>query len=200
MPTRFHLHPDKKWYVFIESDTYLFWSTTLKYVSTLDHTEPHVLGHRTTAKADHEFMQGGAGYVLSHEALRRAYFYIQENHERLDRFIESEWAGDLALGAVFINSSVPMTYSWPIFQPSFFGVVDFGVTNDRRRYWCYPAASFHHMTPEAIEDLWNMEQQWLREENDVSFRTFHRRVDGLWTVITDVYYPGEQSIHIPPPR
>ena len=122
--------------MFIESDTYLFWSTILKYVSTLDHTEPHILGHRTTHKADHEFMQGGAGYVLSHEALRMVQRYIEANHDSLDKFIEAEWAGDLALGSVFIEAGVPMTYSWPIFQPSFFGVVDFGREIDHRRYWC----------------------------------------------------------------
>lgn len=154
--------------MFIESDTYLFWSTALKYVSTLDHTEPHVLGHRTTHKADHAFMQGGSGYVLSHEALRRAAEYIEGNQEMLDRYVEAEWAGDIILGQVFIDADVPMTYSWPIFQPTFFGMVDFGQSLQHRRYWCYPAASFHHMTPEAIEDMWTMEQKWVEEDNVVS--------------------------------
>ena len=112
-------------------------------------------------------MQGGAGYVLSHEALRLVYHYIEAHRARLDRFIESEWAGDIALGVVFNEVEIPLTYSWPIFQPSFFGVVDFGLVFDKKRYWCYPAGSFHHMTPEAIEDMWSMEQQWLKEENDV---------------------------------
>lgn len=170
----------------------MFWSTALKYVSTLDPKEPHCLGHRTSHKADHLFMQGGAGYVLSHEALRRVYHFIQGNHERLDRFVEAEWAGDILLGQVFIDSGVPMTYSWPIFQPSNFGMVDFGMTQDRRRYWCYPIASFHHMTPDNIEDMWNMEQQWIEEENDVSPSSPIRF--GRWT--TDQHGLGIQSIQI----
>lgn len=155
--------------MFIESDTYLFWSTALKYVSTLDHTQPHVLGHRTSHKADHLFMQGGSGYVLSNEALRRASEYIHANQAQLDQYVADEWAGDIILGQVFIDADCPMTYSWPIFQPTFYGMVDFSITLQNRRYWCYPAASFHHMTPEAIEDMWTMEQQWVKEENDVSF-------------------------------
>ena len=112
-------------------------------------------------------MQGGAGYVLSHEALRRVWHYIEAHRASLDRWMESEWAGDISLGTVLKEAEVPLTYSWPIFQPSFFGVVDFGFMIDHRRYWCYPAASFHHMTPEAIEDMWSMEQQWVKEENNV---------------------------------
>lgn len=158
-----------KWYVFIESDTYLFWSTVLKYVSTLDHTQPHCLGHRTTRLADHRFMQGGSGYVLSHEALRLVTEYIQAHHRRLDLWMEDEWAGDISLGTVLNDAQVPLTYAWPIFQPAFFGVTYFGVEFEDRRYWCYPAATYHHMTPETIEDVWNMEQQWIREDNDVSF-------------------------------
>jgi hypothetical protein len=157
-----------KWYVFIESDTYMFWSTILKYVSTLDHEEPHCLGHRTTRLTDHFFMQGGSGWVLSHEALRLIVSLIQDHGRSLDLWMENEWAGDISLGTVINDARVPMTYAWPIFQPAFFGVTFFGVEFDNRRYWCYPAATYHHMTPESIRDMWKMEQQWIREENDVS--------------------------------
>lgn len=158
-----------KWYVFIESDTYLFWSTVLKYVSTMDYSQPHCFGHRTTRLADHQFMQGGSGYVLSHEALRRVTQHIQTNRRSLDLWMQDEWAGDISLGTVLNDANVPMTYAWPIFQPAFFGVTYFGVEFDEdRRYWCYPAATYHHMTPDTITDMWQMEQQWIAEENDVS--------------------------------
>ncbi len=162
------LFPNKKWYVFVESDTFYFWSTVLKYVSRLDHTEPHILGHRTTRLTDHYFMQGGSGYVLSHEALRLVVDHIQAHHRSLDLWMEDEWAGDISLGTIFGDAGVPMTYGWPIFQPAFYGVTFFGVEFEDRRYWCYPAATYHHMTPESTRDLWQFEQRWLKEENDVS--------------------------------
>lgn len=168
MNETFFLYPDKKWYVFVESDTYLFWSTVLKYVSTLDHTQPHAIGHRTTRLTDHYFMHGGSGYVLSHEALRVLVQHVRAHQRSLDLWMEDEWAGDVALGSVMNTVEIPMTYAWPIFQPAFFGVIYFGAEPQDRRYWCYPAATYHHMTPETIEDTWYMEQQWIQEENDVS--------------------------------
>ena len=114
-------------------------------------------------------MQGGSGYVLSHEALRILTEHIQAHGRALDLWMEDEWAGDISLGTVLNDVDIPLTYAWPIFQPAFFGVTYFGVEFENRRYWCYPAATYHHMTPETIEDTWKMEQQWIREENDVSF-------------------------------
>ena len=63
----------------------------------------------TTHKSEHPFMQGGAGYVLSHEALRRVWHYIEAHRASLDKWMETEWAGDISLGAVLNESAVPLT-------------------------------------------------------------------------------------------
>lgn len=151
--------------MFVETDTYLFWSTTLKYLSTLDHTKPHFVGCQATDK--NIFAQGGSGYVVSNPAIRLLVDYIASNHTELDKFVESKWAGDYILGVVFHQAGIPLTPVWPIYQEHYFGVLDFGITHNDKRFWCYPAGSFHHMTPLAVEDMWNFEQEWIKEENDV---------------------------------
>lgn len=163
-----HVYPDKKWYVFMESDTYLFWSTTLKFLSTLDHTTPLVLGHRSTVKSEHPFMHGGSGYIISNAAMKIAVEYINAHRTELDEFVASEWAGDIALGLVFKEAGVPLQTSWPMYQPHYFGMIDFSVIWEDKRFWCTPVGSYHHMTSDDIEDMFYFEQDWLRRNNKVS--------------------------------
>lgn len=158
----------------MESDTYLFWSTTLKYLSTLDHTKPHCLGHRSTVRSEFPFMHGGSGYIVSNAALRMAVEYIQAHRAELDRFVDEEWAGDIALGVVFKDAGVPLTATWPMYQPHYFGVIDFGVSYEDKNFWCYPVGSYHHMTPDAIGDMWHFEQEWIRRSNKVGLAYFQR--------------------------
>lgn len=58
-----HDHPDMKWYVFIEADTFLLWSMLLQYLSLLDHTRPYYLGAGTFL-GEHLLAHGGSGFVV----------------------------------------------------------------------------------------------------------------------------------------
>ena len=129
---------------------------------------PLVLGHRSTVRSEFPFMHGGSAYIVSNTAMRLAVEYIVGNRDKLDAFVEAEWAGDIALGVVFKDAGVPLISTWPMYQPHFFGVIDFGVTYEGKDFWCAPAGSYHHMTPEAIQDMWLYEQYWIRQEDVVS--------------------------------
>ena len=157
----------------METDTFLFWSTTLKYLSTLDHTKPYCVGHRSTVRSPHPFAHGGSGYVLSNPAMRILVNYMEANRTELENFVAQEWAGDIALGLVLKDVGIPITHAWPIYQPHHFGMLDFGLEYDDKRFWCYPAGSYHHMTSDAIEEFWNFEQEWIREVNQVSSPLTH---------------------------
>lgn len=46
--------------------------------------------------------------------------------------------------------------------------------------WCYPTVSYHHLSPDMIEDLWKFEQQWLGERDNVR-TSFHLYLpSSLW--------------------
>lgn len=66
---RFHLYPDKKWYTFVETDTYMFWATMLQFQASLDHTKPYHMGSQNWI-GDDAFAHGGSGFVVSNPALR----------------------------------------------------------------------------------------------------------------------------------
>lgn len=112
-------------------------------------------------------MHGRSGFIVSNAALRRTVNYIQDHSKDLDEMVAAEWAGDIALAYVFQQAEVPLTASWPIYKPHYVGILDFGLQYEDKRFWCYPVGSFHHMTPEAIEGMWDYEQRWIREENRV---------------------------------
>jgi hypothetical protein len=73
-----------------------------------------------------------------------------------------DWAGDHVLGMVLKDTGVLLLHSWPLLVPV--RVLEFGffaVVNGRNP-WCYPAVSYHHMSPQDIQDMWLFEQQWFR--------------------------------------
>lgn len=178
--SRYYLYPNHNWYVFLETDTYLYWSTTLKYLSTLDHTEPLYMGCQGTDLS--LFAQGGSGYVVSNAGMKIFVDYLASNSSELDEFVESRWAGDYVLGIVFDQAGVPLTPVWPIFQAYYFGILAFDLVHNSKRFWCYPAGSFHHMTPDAIEDMWNFEQGWIKQEDKVFPPCVYFRTRALWLI------------------
>jgi hypothetical protein len=42
------------------------------------------------------------------------------------------------------------------------------VDEGERRQWCGPTVSYHHLSPNAIRDLWEFEQKWVSDAVKVS--------------------------------
>ena len=59
-----------EWYVFIETDTYLFWDVLFRVLEKLDPHERHYLGTAVPGAYDRWFGYGGAAIVLSQGLLR----------------------------------------------------------------------------------------------------------------------------------
>lgn len=168
----FYEYPDMKWYVFAEVDTYMLWSVLLQYLEDLDHTRPYYVGNQM--QISNVFAHGGSGFAVSQPAMRMVIDYWTSHQREFDYVTDLNWAGDEVLGKAFINSDIQLTYGWPIFQLDYPGVVpyarpdDRSVYDSRMRLWCYPTVSYHHVSPETVEDLWNFEQDWIARSNEVS--------------------------------
>lgn len=87
-------------------------------------------------------------------------YYVERKGE-LERLTAEHWAGDEVLGGVMRDSGTPLTWAWPIWQGG--GVGDEGIWGEvefgGKRLWCFPAVSWHHLAPGAVEDLWEFEQR-----------------------------------------
>lgn len=167
-----HEYPDKKWYVFVEADSFIFWRSTLQYLSLLDHTKPHYSGSQMYI-GDVLFAHGGSGFFVSQPAMRMvADFYAAHQHE-IETFTDGHWAGDCVLGKVFRDAGVPFTNLWPIIQGDYPGTVAYAkpdgrpIADPNARVWCYPSISYHHLSPDIIEDLWHFEQEWFGSDEVV---------------------------------
>lgn len=114
MNTTWHEQPDMKWYLFVETDNYVFWATLLQYLSSLDHTRSYYLGGQMSI-GETLFAHGGAGFAVSHEALRRVFEHYSSHTKGWEDFTDEQWAGDCVLGKAFKDANAPLTDSWPIF-------------------------------------------------------------------------------------
>lgn len=161
-------HPAKKWYLFIETDTYILWNTLLAYISALDATKPYYVGGQTWI-GDVLFAHGGTGFIVSRPALEMVVKEYIDHKSEWETFTKNHWAGDCVLGKAFKDSGVPLTEAWPIWQGDDIGNMNYDrVDNGIRRQWCAPTAAYHHISPPIVRDLWEFEQQWTSKKSKVS--------------------------------
>jgi hypothetical protein len=162
------LHPEMKWYVFVEADTYIFWTSLLAYAAALDPDAPHYIGGQNSV-GDIEFAHGGTGFLVSRPALEMVVAEYVAHKSDWEVLTRDHWCGDCVLGKAFKDAGVPLTAAWPIWQGDKVGNMNYDRVDDGvRRQWCPPTVSYHHLSIPAIRDLWEFEQKWIFDAENVS--------------------------------
>jgi hypothetical protein len=138
--------PNAKWFVFIESDTYLLWSNLLEYLGNFDASKPYYIGKHLYIN-DIEFGYGGAGFVLSNSAMRKVSEHRSVRIKDYEDFTATHWVGDCALGKVFEDVKVPLHKAFPHFQGDSPATLDPATIKIGRDAWCFPAVTYHHVSP-----------------------------------------------------
>lgn len=155
----FQQMPTAKWYVFIETDTYLSWDNLLEYLSNFDANKAYYMGKHLYI-TDIEFGYGGAGFILSNPAMRKVSEHRSVRIRDYEDFTATHWVGDCALGKVLEDVNVPFHKAYPHLQGDSPATMDPAVTKLDRNAWCYPVITYHHVSPSEIEELWMFEQDW----------------------------------------
>jgi hypothetical protein len=155
-------YPRKNWYIFMEADTYIVWSTLLAWLNSLSPEDPHYIGAQMQIE-DVVFAYGGSGIVMSRKSIEMAVQNFNEAQRHWEWETQGHWAGDYMLGRLMKDTGSRLTWAWPIFQGLVPGAIHYSQEDYYKRLWCYPTVSYHHMSPEEIEDLWNWEQDWRNE-------------------------------------
>ncbi|KAK3703378.1 hypothetical protein LTR37_014484 [Vermiconidia calcicola] len=178
----FYGYPDVKWYVFVEPDTYILWSSLLTYLSALGHTKPHYTGSQMFIDGV-IFAHGGSGFVVSKPAMQLFVDHYAAHKRELEDFTSGHWAGDCVLGKALVEAGVPFTDAWPIMQGDYPGIVPYArpdgrpIADPNKRVWCYPTVSYHHLSPDVVEDLWQFEQHWIASQDARESGSFLRHMD-----------------------
>lgn len=159
-------YPDKKWFVFVETDTYVIWQILLQYLSNLDWTKQYYLSGQISI-GDIEFAQGGNGFAASRPAMENLSQMFASNQDYWEDFVDNHWAGDCVLGKAFKDSGTPLLHAWPIFQGDPIGDMNYDKEDSDHRLWCGSTVSYHHIPPSVIKDMWHFEQKWIAETQKV---------------------------------
>jgi hypothetical protein len=148
-------NPNAEWFVFIETDTYVFWDVLFRVREKLDSDERHYLGTAVPGAHDRWFAYGGAVIVLSKGLLRDLRL---EGEQRLSTkyewMVREDCCGDAVLAYVFhAELGVRLANMYPTFSgemPQWLWV-----SQDN---WCTPLLSLHHLNSETLSSLWHWER------------------------------------------
>ena len=156
--------PDANWFVFVEADTYLVWSNLMKWLAKLDANEPYYVGGQAYF-GSHLFAHGGAGFFVSRTAVQLLADRLTTHRQYYEQLTYENCCGDLILGIAFNEAGVHMTQAWPSIQGETPSSLDYTA-----KHWCFPVASYHHMSADEIRKMWQFEQQWMTTKPTEAFR------------------------------
>lgn len=158
-----HMYPDFKWYVFVEPDTYLVWSSLLQWLPTLDSGKASYFGSEVMI-GDDMFGHGGSSFVISKPALEKAAESYNKETQRWNDILAGHWAGDAVLGKLLDEAGARVTATFPMIQGgNFYDQMDWDGGNDHNgKLWCRPALSYHHFTPDEVREFWKFEQTFIQ--------------------------------------
>ncbi|KEF50834.1 uncharacterized protein A1O9_13111 [Exophiala aquamarina CBS 119918] len=170
------MRPHRKWYIFIEADTYLVRTNLLLWLARQDPSQLIYFGSPTYFHGE-EFAHGGSGVVLSGAALSRFVEGDGGSTARYDDLLQSETFGDYILMKALRVNGVTLSSRWPMLQGEKPSTIPFGPGPDNGvRHWCQPILTMHHITPEEACAFWDFEQK----RNSPSVR--HHLPESTWAV------------------
>ncbi|KAK5112840.1 hypothetical protein LTR85_011067 [Meristemomyces frigidus] len=146
----------KKWYVFIEADTYVSMHNLLHWLGQLDASEPVYAGAQVMI-GDTEFAHGGSGFVMSSAAVEALTAVYAEQQIYWEQKLAHECCGDKLLAEVLLKAKPPirLLMAFPLIQGETLTSLDWSPT-----HWCKPAVTWHHVDAATVDKLWQFERSW----------------------------------------
>ncbi|KAF8849292.1 hypothetical protein BDZ45DRAFT_752938 [Acephala macrosclerotiorum] len=152
----FEMRPDAKWYVFIETDSYVFWDNLAEWLKRFDSAKPWYIGSRVE-HGGVQFAHGGSGYILSNAAMNKLLGPDQPQGlaASWDARMKDTPYGDKAVGIALKEKGVLLSVAHPMmngYKPSTF-------TYGPKNHWCQPVVTMHHIMPHEVSNVWRYERQ-----------------------------------------
>ncbi|KAF4637266.1 hypothetical protein G7Y89_g815 [Cudoniella acicularis] len=144
------LKPNMDWYIFIDADTYIFWSNMLMWLETMDPMKKSYFGSEVNID-NTRFAHGGTGIIISKATMYELAVTHNGTAERWDPKIHEKCCGDLVLGLALKEFGTELQDVWPLMSGETQTSMPFGPGTPE--YWCRPALSLHHLSPTDMKDL-----------------------------------------------
>ena len=146
----------KKWYFFLEADTYVSLHNLLPWLSELDHKKSIYAGAQVMI-GDTEFGHGGRSFLLSAGAVKALSTTYRNNQKHWEGVVKEDCCGDKVMAEVLKASDPPVRLlrAFPLIQGETLSSLDWSET-----HWCKPAVTWHHVDAAGIDKLWQFEHRW----------------------------------------
>jgi len=146
----------KKWYFFIEADTYVSLHNLLPWLSKLDYRESIYAGAQVMI-GQTEFGHGGSGFLLSAGAVKALSTTYRNDQKHWEGVVVEDCCGDKVIAEVLKASDPPVRLlrAFPLIQGETLSSLDWSET-----HWCRPAVTWHHVDAAGIDKLWVFEHRW----------------------------------------
>nr|POF15321.1 glycoprotein-n-acetylgalactosamine 3-beta-galactosyltransferase 1-a [Quercus suber] len=158
-----HMRPERRWYVFFEGDTYIVWDNMFRMLENFDPDLPWYYGSPSPGMGGAWMANGGPGFVLSREAVRRlvkgdfdanGIFTGSALAKRWENEIAGDCCGDSVLGwVIHEDAKTILSGMWPMFNPHALHDLPFSDL-----YWCQPVITMHRTPADDMMALWRWEQ------------------------------------------
>ncbi|KAK9443645.1 glycosyltransferase family 31 protein [Metarhizium brunneum] len=187
------MRPNKEFYVFYETDTYILWDNMFRFLDTLDPDTPLYMGSASPGRRDGRrlqgtlFANGGPGYVLSRGAMKKLLHrrvgpngaFIDPPFSERFRYLahDGECCGDSILGFAAWELGIVLQGFYPLFTPYLLTALPFDGD-----HWCHPLVTMHKVATQDMVKLWRWEFEHRKHGQPLMYAD-------LW----HFYRPGQQS-------
>ncbi|KAK6544327.1 hypothetical protein TWF694_001027 [Orbilia ellipsospora] len=146
-------HPNMKWYIFYEADSFCFWNALNRWLlANFDHNVPWYMGSRNILGGT-LFGHGGSGVVVSNAAMKMT-FEEPFNMDEWDDAALKTCCGDALIAEVMAKKGVKM---WSEPHARFQGEQTWGIRHQPSE-WCEPIFTLHHLKPNEVSMLHEWEK------------------------------------------
>jgi hypothetical protein len=163
------LKPDRKWYMFVDADTYVFRPNLMHWLGRFDSTEAIFF-----ADAPNSDLPGaGSGaFILSEKVMRKLFAEGGNIAATWDARISDYQSGfDAVVAAMEAELKLGFNRTWP-------GISSYNPTTAPYGpgLWCEPVLSLHDVSIETASDLWRLQRDRLSyTQEPIAFANLWKR-------------------------
>ena len=156
----YNMHPAKKWFVYIQGDTYLSLPNVLSWVGQLDSNVPFYAGAQVMLGGT-ELASSSAGIVLSNAAVAALAKLYEDRQKDWEEMTGTRCCGDQVLAEALMEAKISVLRSFPNIQGENPLSLEWSP-----RHWCKAAVTWHKMAPALMDMLWQFERNWTIEHTE----------------------------------
>ncbi|KAL2063776.1 hypothetical protein VTL71DRAFT_5581 [Oculimacula yallundae] len=147
------LKPNMDWYLHIDADTYIIWSSLLAWLPTLNPSKRSFTGSKIYDNGQ-AFAHGGSGLLLSNAASNDLVVVHNGTAARWDSKMDKIAFGDSLLAKALYEYGIEVTNSFPMFSGQTPATLWF-----HKDVWCMPIVTLHHISAEESDLLKMFEER-----------------------------------------